>query len=74
MSIWQRDTSGLENGRGASHRQLDWIAQLSPQKKSIGFAGARVGVGPGIKGDLDLEKIPESGELNNMLRRQNRAN
>ena len=28
----------------------------------------------GIKGDLNLEKIPESGELNNMLPRQNRAN
>jgi hypothetical protein len=40
----------------------------------IGFAGACVGVGPSIKGDLDLEKIPESGELNNMFRGQNRTN
>jgi hypothetical protein len=45
-----------------------------PQTISLGYsvAGARGDVSPGV--NLGLEKIPQSGELNNMLRRQNRAN
>jgi hypothetical protein len=50
------------------------IAQ--PQTISPGYsiAGARGDVGPGVNKDLGVEKIAQSGELNNMLRRQNRAN